>query len=82
MNSTTTAWTAQTPSGFAMPTAGHAIASSPCRHASVVTAGAVRERRVPARTLAADVVWAGYRADLDLAKAYFPGTSAWRPPIC
>lgn len=50
MESTTTTWTAQRPSGFALPVCGRASAT----------------------------VAAGITGDLGLAKAYFPGSTAWR----
>jgi len=88
MNSTTTTWTAQTPSGFALPTCGHAFEATLRTRASVVTTGViagaavVRQRQESVQILATDVVRGGFKGDMDLATAYFPGTSAWRPPIC
>lgn len=71
MNSTVNLWmTAQTPSRFAMPT---------CGHASIGATGViVRDRREDS---VLPVAIAGKR-DAARTQAYFPGTTAWRPPIC
>ena len=59
--------TTASPSGFAMPMGSHAFcATSVVRERVAVIAGTT------------DAAKAG----LGLTQAYFPGTSAWRPPTC
>ncbi len=76
---TTTIPTAQIPSGFAMPTCGHAWIGTTGVIAGVVTTGVVVRDRQEDSVLGAAI--AGKR-DAARTLAYFPGTSAWRPPIC
>lgn len=75
MNSNKLWMTAQIPSGFAMPMGSHAFC----------TTSVVRER-VAVIAGTTDAAKAGLRfsakAGLGLTQAYFPGTSAWRPPTC
>ena len=61
--------TAQNPSGFAMPSCGHASVVRPGTAATFV----VRERRTA-------VITGDVKGDMGLA-AYVPGTSAWSPPL-
>ena len=79
MNSTKLWMTAHNPSAFGMPISGHSFgvitrATDAC--AAAPTAVIVRERAGIAATKGA------VEGDLGLAQPYFPGTSAWRPPIC
>lgn len=74
MSSMTITWTAQVPSGSALPTCGHASAAIASRTRTDLTrgltTGVVRDAK------------AGIEGGLGLAQAHFPATSAWRPPIC
>ncbi|MEV7431503.1 hypothetical protein AB0N29_17955 [Nocardioides sp. NPDC092400] len=72
--------TAQIPSGFALPMCGHASARASFRATGVVlgaTEVVVRDRQ-------ADTAIRAAAADKRTTRttAYFPGTTAWRPPIC
>ena len=71
MFSNTTLMTAQIPSGFAMPTCGHAFDEISGR---IVMSGA-RTHGTVVRDRGAVVTTLGY------AEKSFPGTTAWRPPI-
>ena len=76
MNSIKLRLTAQTPFRFGMPISGHAFgATTPATDARTTTV-VVRERAVIAATKG------GVMGDMGLAQSYFPGTSAWSPPIC
>ena len=86
MNSIVNLWTtAQTPSDIAMPTCGHASIRASIRATGVVpgtTEVVVRDRREDSvQTSALRTAIAGKR-DAVRTLAYFPGTTAWRPPIC
>jgi hypothetical protein len=72
MISNKTQMAAQIPSGFGAPTCGHAFGITAVL-ASPRTLGTsvVRDRK--------DV---GTKGDMGITTAYFPGTSAWRPPNC
>jgi hypothetical protein len=61
--------TAQIPSGFAMPTCGHAFGAG--------TTTVTRER-------VADIagIKGAAKADRVMTQSYLPGNSAWRPPTC
>ncbi|MDN4174920.1 hypothetical protein QWY28_18300 [Nocardioides sp. SOB77] len=86
MNSIVNLWTtAQTPSGFAMPTCGHASIRASIRATGVVpgaTEVIVRDRRED--SVVTSVIGTALAGKRDAARtlAYFPGTTAWRPPIC
>jgi hypothetical protein len=58
----------QNPSGFGMPTCGHASATGISAFGATTV---VRERRA--------VITGDVKGDMGLA-AYVPGTSAWSPP--
>ncbi|MBC9733326.1 hypothetical protein [Nocardioides marmotae] len=75
--------TAQTPSGFAMPTCGHASIPASIR-AWIPAAVIVRDRQEGSvRPATLTVLGATTAIKRDAATpAYFPGTTAWRPPIC
>ena len=79
MVSINTQMATQSPSAFGMPVCGHASETT-LRSARRSTLGdgtstsVVRDRQV---TLVSAV-----KGDLGIALAYFPGTPAWRPPIC
>jgi hypothetical protein len=72
MESTKNLMTAMIPSGFGMPTCGHAFDTTAASTTGAFgadfggTAAVVRERRI--------------EQDTDLAIANVPGTSAWSPP--
>jgi hypothetical protein len=71
VNSTKLWMTAQTPSCFGMPISGHDFgASIPATESRLATTTVVRDRAAAAQ----GAVKGGM--------AYFPGTSAWRPPTC
>ena len=75
MNSTKLWMTAQTPSCFGMPISGHAFgASVSATDSRFVTTTVVRDR--------AAATQGAVKGGMGLAQAYFPGTSAWRPPTC
>ena len=82
MSSTMTKTAARIPSTFAMPTTGSAfIAGQGCPVVATVVGAA------DARALATPVVRdrklaAATGSIVSQAQAYFPGTSAWRPPSC
>ena len=77
MNSNQTWMTAQTPSAFGMPISGHTFRVSTTEaRSAVVTTIVVRDRQAISGTNGA------VKADMGLAQSYFPGTSAWSPPIC
>ncbi|MDN4163583.1 hypothetical protein [Nocardioides abyssi] len=79
--------TAQIPSGFAMPACGHAWFDTTgvvagAATTGVITTGVVRDRQedsVHATVLAAAVIG---KRDAIRTQDCFPGTTAWRPPIC
>ena len=77
MNSITIPMTAQTPSRFGMPISGHAFdVWTPSSVVRVAVPALARERAVVAATDGAA------KGHVGLAQSCFPGTSAWRPPIC
>ena len=77
MNSNQTWMTAQTPSAFGMPISSHTFCVSATEaRSAVATTLVVRDRKALVGTNGVD------KADLGLAQSYFPGTSAWSPPIC
>jgi len=87
MSSTMTKTTAGIPSTFAMPiSAGSAsVAGQGCPKGHTILAAVVGA--ADARALATPVVrdrkFAGATGSIvSQAQAYFPGTSAWRPPSC
>jgi hypothetical protein len=77
--------TAQIPSGFGMPVSGHAFdvntfVTGACLadvQGTTVSAGRRLERDLVAGITGTKAVLTG-----DMGSAYFPGTSAWRPPNC
>ena len=79
---TTTTPTAQIPSGFAMPVCGHASIHATGACTGVVNTGViVRDRQEDSvRTAVLGTLTA--KRDVVRTLAYFPGTTAWRPPIC
>ena len=83
MNSTQPMTTVRIPSGFAMPTCGHAPASA---LGTVWTLGCDRGTTLPTGGVVSTVVRERQAAVVTdgraFAKAYIPGTSAWRPPTC
>ncbi|MBA2953853.1 hypothetical protein GON03_05940 [Nocardioides sp. MAH-18] len=74
MNSTKLWMTAQTPSCFGMPISGHAFGASVPASSRLATTTVVRDR--------AAATQGAVKGGMGLAQAYFPGTSAWRPPTC
>lgn len=80
MNSTKLWMTATAPSCFGMPISGHAFgASVPATDSRIATTSVVRDRVAATQ--------GGVKGDMGtahavLGQAYFPGTSAWRPPTC
>ena len=77
MNSNQTWMTAQTPSAFGMPISGHTFfVSATEARSAVATTIVVRDRKAVIGTNGA------VKAGMGLAQSYFPGTSAWSPPIC
>ena len=68
MNTNKLWMTAQIPSGFGMPVCGHAFDVN------------TRARRVDVQGITVSA--AGIDEGTGLAKSYFPGTTAWRPPNC
>lgn len=79
MVSINTQMATQSPSAFGMPACGHANETTLRSTLRSTMAGGtstsiVRDRQV---TLVSAV-----KGNLGIALAYFPGTSAWRPPIC
>jgi hypothetical protein len=72
MNSINNQMAAQIPSGFGMPTCGHAFETTAIQASlRVLGTSVVRDR--------SDL---GVTGDMGVAKTYFPGTSAWRPLNC
>jgi hypothetical protein len=74
----TTTATALVPSGSAMPACGHAWLDT----TGVIATGVVRDRQegsVRKAVLGAAVIG---KRDAVRTQAYFPGTTAWSPPIC
>ena len=75
MNSTKLWKTAPNPSCFGMPISGHAFgAAVPATESRIATTLVVRDR--------AAATQGAVKGGMGLAQAYFPGTSAWRPPTC
>jgi hypothetical protein len=64
--------TAQIPSAFGMPVSGHALGTSTVCATGIATS-VVRDRKAVTGT---------DEAVKGLAQGYFPGNSAWSPPIC
>ncbi|GAW49569.1 putative monooxygenase [Nocardioides sp. PD653] len=85
MNNIKLRMTAQIPSGFGMPVSGHAFdvhTVVACARLVDVQGTTVSAGRRIERDLVAGIT--GTKAVLtgDMGSAYFPGTSAWRPPNC
>ena len=71
MNSINNQMAAQIPSGFGAPSCGHAFETTAISTSlRVLGTSVVRDR--------SDIT----DGDMGVAKSYFPGTSAWRPPNC
>ena len=82
MISTMTTTTTKTSSSFGMPISGSASASILGRHI-VGTAVAAADKCALATLVVRDRRFAaGTGSIVSPAQAYFPGTSAWRPPSC
>ena len=85
MISTMTKTAARIPSTFAMPISGSAsVAGLGCPQGQtiVATVGAA-DARALATPVVRDRKFAGATGSIvSQAQAYFPGTSAWRPPSC
>lgn len=74
MDSNKISMTVRFPSDFGMPACGHAsrtVAPRPSQVRGTTVPVAVRDASAVAVT-----------GDLLIARTYFPGTAAWRPPIC
>ena len=71
--------TAQIPSTFGMPISGHAFGVTTPATAAIFAAATLVVRDRDAATAGST---GAVKADMGLAQLYFPGTSAWRPPIC
>ncbi|MEJ7831508.1 MAG: hypothetical protein WKF79_01210 [Nocardioides sp.] len=82
MTNEMTTWTNQCPSGFAMPTCGHANGSTLGSNDRGTSATAfARKANVSGSLTAADE--SVIKGDMGLAVAYVvPGTNAWSPPLC
>jgi hypothetical protein len=77
MNSNQTWMTAQTPSAFGMPISSHTFGVSVIEaRCAAATTLVVRDRQAFVGTFGA------VKADRAAAPSYFPGTTAWSPPIC
>jgi hypothetical protein len=81
VNSTKLWMTAQTPSAFGMPISGHAFDVTTCARlvdvqGTTVSAARIERDRVAGMTATKGAVKG------DMGIAYFPGTTAWRPPNC
>ena len=73
MNSNQTWMTAQTPSAFGMPISSHTFGVSVIEaRCAAGTTLVVRDRQA----------FGAVKADRAAAPSYFPGTTAWSPPIC
>lgn len=60
---------------FGMPISGHAFgAAVPATDTRIATTLVVRDRVAATQ--------GAVKGGMGLAQAYFPGTSAWRPPTC
>lgn len=84
VNSNKLRMTALNPSSFGMPTTGCAFGViTDARRASVqgTTVSAVQGAATAVRDRKA-IAGMGIDGHTGLAKSYFPGTSAWRPPTC
>ena len=77
MNSNKIRMTAQNPSAFGMPISGHDSIVTTCARLVDVQGTTVSAARIERDRVAGNT---GTKADMGLA--YFPGTTAWRPPIC
>jgi hypothetical protein len=82
VNNTKLWMTAQIPSGFGMPVSGHAFDVNTCARLVDVRGTTVSAGRRIERDLVAVVTGTKAVVTGDLGSAYFPGTSAWRPPNC
>jgi hypothetical protein len=79
MNSNLTQAAARIPSGFGMPISGHASVVTTCARLVDVqgtTRVSIERDRVAVLTATKGAVKG------DMGFAYFPGTTAWRPPNC
>jgi hypothetical protein len=81
MNNTKLWMTAQIPSGFGMPVSGHAFDATTCARLVDVQGTTVSAVRIE-RDLVAGITSTKAAVKGDMGSAYFPGTSAWRPPNC
>lgn len=82
MNSTKLWMTAQTPSAFGMPISGHAFGNAALAARGTAVCAAATTDVVRERDGIVTAVVGATKGDMGLAPSYFPGTSAWRPPIC
>jgi hypothetical protein len=82
VNNTKLWMTAQIPSGFGMPVSGHAFDVNTCARLVDVQGTTVSAGRRIERDLVAGITGTKAVVTGDLGSAYFPGTSAWRPPNC
>ncbi len=78
MNSTMTTTTTQIASTFGMPISGHASGSTLGR----TVVGAADKCALATPVVRDRKFAAGTGSIVSPAQAYFPGTSAWRPPSC
>jgi hypothetical protein len=81
MNNTKLWMTAQIPSGFGMPVSGHAFDVNTCARVVDVQGTTVSAARIDRDRVAVNTgIKGAVKGDMGLA--YFPGTTAWRPPNC
>ena len=81
MNSNTLWMTAQTPSTFGMPISGHAFGVTTCARL-VDVQGTTASTVILERDRVAGIADPKGAVKGDMGLAYFPGTTAWRPPNC
>ena len=81
MNSNKLWMTAQIPSAFGMPISGHASGVTTCARLVDVLGTTVSAARIE-RERIAGVTGTKGAVKGDMGLAYFPGTTAWRPPTC
>jgi len=85
MSSTMTKTAARIPSTFGMSISGSASVAGlgcPKVHTIVATVGAVDARALATPVVRDRKLAAATGSIVSQAQAYFPGTSAWRPPSC
>ena len=82
MISTMTTTTAQTPSTFGMPISGSASGSILGRSIVGAFVSAADKCALATPVVRDRQFAAGTGSIVSPAQAYFPGTSAWRPPSC